>query len=99
MDDFEAYGQLRERALPRAPGAQPVPGSPGAKPAAGAPLAIATPARRRKRSHLIRNTFLVIVAYFVLAVGTTVQPLPVPFTSVHASVPFPGGAPLLFGLP
>jgi LCP family protein required for cell wall assembly len=42
---------------------------------------------------------LLIAAYFVLAVGTTVQPLPVPFTSMRVAVPFPGGAPMLFGLP
>jgi LCP family protein required for cell wall assembly len=90
MEDFEAYGQLRKRPLPADPGGAAVPGAP--------PRALA-PARRRKRSHWLRNTILIIAAYFVLAVGTTVQPLPVPLTSVRVSVPFPGGAPLLFGLP
>jgi LCP family protein required for cell wall assembly len=47
----------------------------------------------------VRNVALLIVAYFVLAAGTTFQPIPVPFTSVRAAVPFPGGAPILFGLP
>lgn len=87
MEDFEAYGQLRDR--PRQ--AQSVPAGP-ALPQVQAPP-------RRKRSHWLRNLLLVVVAYFALAVGTTVQPLPIPFTSVLASVPFPGGAPMLFGLP
>lgn len=55
--------------------------------------------RRRKRTHWIRNAVLLIVAYFVLAVATTVQPVGVPFTSVKVALPFPGGAPMLFGLP
>ncbi len=84
MEDFEAYGQLRDR-----PRAMPAPGAP--------PRVLAPP--RRRRSHWLRNLVLVAMAYPVLAVGTTVQPLPVPFTSVHASAPFPGGAPMLFGLP
>ena len=90
MEDYEAYGQLRDRALPGAPGSIPAPGAP--------PVVLAPP-RRRKRSHWLRNTILLIGAYFALAIATTVQPLPVPLTSIHASVPFPGGAPLLFGLP
>jgi LCP family protein required for cell wall assembly len=86
MEDFEAYGQLRDRPTrtgPAAPAAQP--------------RILAPP--RRKRSHWLRNAILLILAYFALAVGTTVQPLPLPFTSMRLSVPFPGGAPLLFGLP
>jgi len=47
----------------------------------------------------VRNVALLIVAYFAVAVVTTVQPLPVPFTSLRVAAPFPGGAPLLFGLP
>lgn len=62
-----------------------------AKPAVAAP--------KRKRSHWLRNIFLLIIAYFVLAVGTTFQPVPVPLTATRVSVPFPGGAPLMFGLP
>ena len=85
MEDFEAYGQLRERPRPAQPG---VPAF---------PQPIAPP--RPKRSHRLRNIVLLAAAYVALAVGTTVQPLPVPFTSVHASAPFPGGAPMLFGLP
>ena len=90
MDDTEAYGQLRERPLGATPGGVAVP---------GAPPNVLAPPRRRKRSHWLRNTILLIAAYFVLAVGTTVQPLPLPLTSIRVSVPFPGGAPLLFGLP
>ena len=85
MEDFEAYGQLRDR--PR--------GTQQATPAL--PQVLAPP--RPKRSHWLRNLVLLTAAYVALAVGTTVQPLPIPFTSVHASVPFPGGAPMLFGLP
>ena len=85
MEDFEAYGQLRDR--PR--------GTQQAAPAL--PQVLAPP--RPKRSHWLRNLVLLAAAYVALAVGTTVQPLPIPFTSVHASVPFPGGAPMLFGLP
>jgi LCP family protein required for cell wall assembly len=84
MEDFEAYGQLRDR--------------PRGMPPSGAPPQVLAPPRR-KRSHWLRNLVLLATAYMVLAVGTTVQPLPIPFTSVHASVPFPGGAPMLFGLP
>lgn len=89
MEDFEAYGQLRDRPLRGGPGGVAVP---GASP-------VLAPPRRRKRSHWLRNTILLILAYFVLAIGTTVQPLPVPLTSMLVSVPFPGGAPMLFGLP
>jgi LCP family protein required for cell wall assembly len=55
--------------------------------------------RKPKRSHWVRNVFLLIIAYFVLAIGTTFQPLPVPLTSMRVAMPFPGGAPVLFGLP
>lgn len=85
MEDFEAYGQLRDRPRHAQPASQAI------------PQTIAPP--RPKRSHWLRNLVLLAVAYVALAIGTTVQPLPVPFTSVHASVPFPGGAPMLFGLP
>jgi LCP family protein required for cell wall assembly len=87
MEDFEAYGQLRDR---------PVPLRPNGPPASPDVLA---PAPRRKRSHWLRNAILLIVAYFAVAIATTVQPLPVPLTSLRVSVPFPGGAPMLFGLP
>ncbi len=90
MEDFEAYGQLRDRPLRADPGGAAVP---------GAPPRVLAPPRRRKRSRWLRNTILLIAAYFTLAIATTVQPLPVPFASARVSVPFPGGAPLLFGLP
>ncbi len=90
MEDFEAYGQLRDRPIPI--------GTVGAGAAAAPPQALAPPIRR-KRSHWLRNTILLIVGYFVLAAATTVQPLPLPLTSLKISAPFPGGAPLLFGLP
>src|ERR1700674_5584677 len=90
MEDFEAYGQLRDRPLRAGPGGPAVPG--------GTPQVLAPP-RRRKRAHWLRNIILLIFAYFALAVATTVQPLPVPLLSTRVSVPFPGGAPLLFGLP
>jgi LCP family protein required for cell wall assembly len=89
MEDFEAYGQLRDRPPRAGPGDSAVPGAPSR------PLAPA----RRKRAHWVRNTILLIVAYFAVAIATTVQPLPLPLTSIRLSAPFPGGAPLLFGLP
>jgi LCP family protein required for cell wall assembly len=52
-----------------------------------------------KRSHWLRNTVLVAFAYLALAVMTAVQPLPVPFTGLRLAAPFPGGAPMIFGLP
>ncbi|HYM14972.1 MAG TPA: LCP family protein [Dehalococcoidia bacterium] len=66
--------------------------------AAAAPPQVLTP-RRQRRSHWLRNVLLLTIAYLILAVGTTVQPIGLPFTSARVSVPFPGGAPLLFGLP
>ena len=83
MEDFEAYGQLRER-----PPAPPPP-----------PVAIAPP---RRRSHALRNVCLLalaLFAYVFLAAATAVQPVALPFSSMRVSVPFPGGAPMLFGLP
>ena len=96
MDDYEAYGQLRDRGRPPVvPASEPqLGGKPGRPPAP--PQAIAPP-RRRKRSHWVRNVALLIVAYFVLAVVTTVQPVPVPGTALRVAAPFPGGAPVLFG--
>jgi LCP family protein required for cell wall assembly len=47
----------------------------------------------------VRNIALLIIAYFAIAIVTTVQPLPVPFTGLRVAAPFPGGAPLLFDLP
>ncbi len=89
MEDFEAYGQLRDR-----------------RPHQTGPAAVAMPAPtevlappRRKRSHWLRNAVLLIVAYFAVAVVTTVQPLPLPVVDARVAVPFPGGAPVLFGLP
>ena len=67
-------------------------------PPAGTPPQVLAP-RRPRRSHWLRNAVLLVLAYFVLAIGTTVQPIAVPFTSARVSVPFPGGAPMLFGLP
>ena len=96
MDDIEAYGQLRDRPLPQEnklpQGAAPA--SPGTVP----PGALA-PALRRKRSHWLRNSILLIVGYFVLAAATTVQPVPLPLVDARVAAPFPGGAPMLFGLP
>jgi len=66
-------------------------------PAAAPPLVTAPP--RPRRSHWVRNGVLLVIAYLVLAVGTTIQPIGIPFLSVRVSVPFPGGAPMLFGLP
>lgn len=95
MEDFEAYGQLRDR--PRAAGAKPR-ARQGATPLVGAPVDIEAPPRKR-RPHWLRNTILVVFGYLFVAVLTAVQPLPVPFTSLRVSAPFPGGAPMIFGLP
>ncbi len=85
MDDIEAYGQLKERAVPIGP-----------PPAA--PEALPTPlAPRKKRFHWVRNFILLAVAYFALAVITAVEPVAV--GGARLALPFPGGAPLLFGLP
>ncbi len=84
MDDTEAYGQLQERALPG--------GTPIAPPV---PLP-ASPARK-KRHHWLRNIILLAIAYVVAGVITTVEPIPI--ASARISVPIPGGAPLIFGLP
>jgi LCP family protein required for cell wall assembly len=108
MEDIEAYGQLRDRphippqaarkgrarAAAQAPEAAAIPGGIPLSPDAP-PIPIAKP----RRSHWLRNTVLLIVGYFVLAAATTVQPLPVPFVDARIAAPFPGGAPLLFGLP
>jgi LCP family protein required for cell wall assembly len=93
MEDFEAYGQLRER-----PRVLPSPGASRPALQTGAPPGALAPPRRG-RSHWLRNSILLILAYFVVALATTVQPLPVPFTGLRVSAPFPGGAPLVFGLP
>jgi LCP family protein required for cell wall assembly len=91
MEDFEAYGQLRDR---------PLSPEPAQRPDAPIPLEGVPPrAPKRRRSHWLRNGILLVFGYLVLAAGTTVQPLPMPFTSMRVSAPFPGGAPLLFGLP
>lgn len=82
MEDFEAFGQLRERPLPAAP----------VRPQERA-------SERPRRSHWLRNLLVLAFAYVALAVATTVQPIAVPFTSLRLAVPFPGGAPMLFGLP
>jgi LCP family protein required for cell wall assembly len=66
-------------------------------PTAAPPEVLAPP--RRRRSHWLRNVLFLVSAYLALAVATTVQPIGVPFTSTRLAVPFPGGAPLLFGLP
>jgi LCP family protein required for cell wall assembly len=95
MEDFEAYGQLRDR---------PKAGPPmrrareGATPLAGTLPEVAAPPPP-KRSHWLRTTILVVCAYLFVAVLTAVQPLPVPFTGLRVSAPFPGGAPMIFGLP
>lgn len=90
MDDFEAYGQLRDR-RPHKSGASNTVALP-------APPEVLAPPKRR-RSHWLRNTVLLITAYFALAIVTTVQPLPLPVVDARVAVPFPGGAPVLFGLP
>ena len=58
MEDFEAYGQLRDRPLRAGSGSVPVPGAP--------PRVLAP--RRRRRSHWLRNTLLLIGAYFAATV-------------------------------
>jgi LCP family protein required for cell wall assembly len=88
MEDYEAFGQFRDR--PQSP--RPLPAGADAPPQTLAPP-------RRKRPHWLRNAVLLIFGYFALAVVTTVQPLPLPFTGLRVSAPFPGGAPMLFGLP
>jgi LCP family protein required for cell wall assembly len=98
MEDFEAYGQLRDRprATQAAPGARQ-----RATPLTGAqaptPEVLAPP--KKRRSHWLRNILLLVFGYLFVAVLTTVQPLPVPFTGMRVAAPFPGGAPVLFGLP
>lgn len=92
MDDYEAYGQLRDAPAGRA---RPAAGAKAAPPEVLAPPS----APRRRRSHWLRNITLIVLAYFAIAVVTMVQPFAVPFTSLRLSAPFPGGAPLLFGLP
>ncbi len=87
MDDIEAYGQLRERTSER----------PLATTMASPPVVLAPP--RRRRSHWLRNITLIVFAYLAIAAVTLVQPFAVPLTDVRLSAPFPGGAPLLFGLP
>lgn len=82
MEDFEAFGQLRDR-----PRSIPETSREGE--------ALVRPRRR----HWLRTILLIVGAYLVLAVVTTVQPLAVPATDARLSVPFPGGAPMLFGLP
>lgn len=101
MNDFEAFGQLRDRApqpQPAAPADIPARGRRRATqaPPAATPQALPPP---RRRSHWLRNTFGLAMLYLVLAVVTTVQPLPLPVADAKVAVPFPGGAPLLFGLP
>jgi len=81
MEDIEAYGLLHERPLP-----VELP-----------PLGEETPAPARKRSHWLRYSILLVVAYAVAAVLTAVQPIPI--ASARLSVPFPGGAPMIFSLP
>lgn len=82
MEDFEAFGQLRER--PRAD----IPTRPKER-----------TADRPRRSHWLRNLVLLVLAYVVLATGTMLQPVAVPFTSLRLALPFPFGATLVFGLP
>ncbi len=89
MDDIEAYGQLKERPLPVPPPPQP------SGPAAPGEAAPAAP--RKKRFHWIRNGAIFAAVYLILAVFTAVQPIPV--GAMRLSVPFPGGAPMIFGLP
>ena len=83
MEDIEAYGQLQDRTIPAIP--------------APLPEHAAPPPPRRKRAHWLRNIILLAAAYVALAVVTAVQPIAI--ASARLSVPFPGGAPLIFGLP
>jgi LCP family protein required for cell wall assembly len=98
MEDYEAYGQLRDRPA-TAPRLDRPEASATTAPQVGPLPGAAPPLAKPKRSHWLRNIVLVIVAYFVLALGTMVQPIPVPFTSMRVAVPFPGGPALMFGLP
>ena len=91
MEDIEAYGLLKERPLPLLP--EPTPAGPAA-PDEAAPAA---PAPKKKRFHWVRNGVLFVAAYLIAAVITAVQPIPV--GAMRLSVPFPGGAPMIFGLP
>jgi LCP family protein required for cell wall assembly len=94
MEDFEAYGQLTER-----PRAAPIRRArQGATPLPGTLPEVAAPPKKR-RSHWLRNLILLVMGYMFIAVMTAVQPLPVPFTGLRVSAPFPGGAPMIFGLP
>ncbi len=54
-------------------------------------------APRKKRSHWLRNIVLLAVAYVAAALVTMVQPIPI--ASARLALPFPGGTPLVFGLP
>ncbi|MHB8375639.1 MAG: LCP family protein [Dehalococcoidia bacterium] len=69
---------------------RPIPTGPRPSPPMPAPP-------RKRRSHWLRNIILLALAYVVAAVVTAVQPIPL--ASARLSVPFPGGAPLIFGLP
>ncbi|HZP57581.1 MAG TPA: LCP family protein [Dehalococcoidia bacterium] len=70
-------------------GAIELPGQPAPAPAEAPP--------KPRRSHKLRNVLLAAVAYVALAVLTAVQPIPV--GAWRLSLPFPGGAPMIFGLP
>lgn len=58
-----------------------------------------TPAPPKKRRRWLLYSALAVVAYFIVALATFVQPVPVPFTSVGLSAPLPFPATWLFGLP
>jgi polyisoprenyl-teichoic acid--peptidoglycan teichoic acid transferase len=83
MEDIEAYGLLHQRPLP-----VELPPPPGEE---------TPPPSGRKRFHWLRNSILVLAAYLIAAVITAVQPIPI--ASARLSLPFPGGAPMIFGLP